>query len=81
MGKPNNEIHLLLHCPSVGAVKKQTGVSTFLNLCRLSGLSDSQSFTRYVNGLDTRGKPVSVYDYLSRGRALKDITEDFLKRW
>ena len=77
----NNEAHLLVECPSVETVHHGSGLSTFLNLCKLKGMSDHQAFSSYVNGFDVDGNHVARYDYLVRGKVLRDITELFLNCW
>ena len=78
LGQKNDELHLLTQCNAVESVRRETGLSSFLNQGRLHGLSDTSLFSLYVNGLDLRGNPVSKFDYLFRGRVVKSLVEAFL---
>ena len=77
----NNGLHLLFECGSVAALRCETGIQSFLVQCLNKGLSLAQSFTTFVNGLDSHGQPLNQQDYLERGKAMRDMRDLWLTKW
>ena len=74
--------HLLLHCSSISSLRKQCGVQTFINGCKiLRNLSDDEIYKLFINGYDVSGNPITVFEYLHRGKILFDLREKWLSCW
>ena len=78
---PNNGPHLLFECGSVSALRSETSLQSFLTQCQGKGLSTSQSFLNFVNGLGTDGQPIEHHDYLERGKTMRDMRDLWLSKW
>ena len=71
--KALTEEHVVTACTAVVNVRRRTGVSSFFAMARMRGLSVSEAFSRFVGGLDSMGRQISLQDYEERGKALGAI--------
>ena len=78
---PNTGIHLLLSCESVTALRIETGIQSFIVECEQNGLSLSECYKNFVNGLDSHSKPVQKQLYLNRGNCMKNMSNLWLSKW
>ena len=78
---PNTGIHLLLSCESVPALRIETGIQSFITECEQNGLSLSECYKNFVNGLDSYSKPVQKHVYLNRGKVMKIMRDLWLSKW
>ena len=74
-------MHVLTSCPAVVKERRETGLSTTLNLYMLSGLDRSESFYNLVNGLDAKGGQIDKRAYLLRGEAMGIVIAAWLAAW
>ena len=77
----NSGMHMLLECSSVSALRCTTGIRGFMTLCLDKGMTLSQCYHRFVNGLDSNGNALKVHDYLERGKCMYDMRELWLSKW
>ena len=71
---PNcDEVHLVCQCPSLASERRRFGIGRFFGLCGLQGLGIQVSYRYYLEGRDPVGEPISLQDYLDRGKALEQI--------
>ena len=78
---PNTGLHLLFSCGAVSALRIETGIQSYVTLCQHKGLSLTDSYLHFVNGLDTNGNPVSKHEYLERGKCMRDMRDTWLSKW
>ena len=71
--KALTEEHVVTACTAVSEVRRRTGVASFFTMAKMKGLSTSEAFSRFVNGLDSTGRQISLRDYEERGKSLGDI--------
>ena len=81
MNVPNTGIHMLFSCGSLATLRQETGIQSFIVQCQQQGLSLSESFRLYVNGLTSLGKPINRQHYLERGKCMRDMRELWLSKW
>ena len=74
-----SEFHVL-RCPSMAAVQKELGISSFFNACKFFGVSPRDSFSLYLNGYDPQGNAVDEADLRSRGKALIKIVNFYVSK-
>ena len=60
-----DEVHVVVQCASMGSIREELGLSTFLEKCE--GYSSERKYFLYVNGLDEYGNWTSAGNYESRG--------------
>ena len=77
----NTGMHMLFECSSVAALRCSTGIRSFMTLCLDKGMTLSQCYLKFVNGLDSNGNPIKVVDYLERGKCMHDMREAWLSKW
>ena len=77
----NSGIHLLFSCGSLAQLRSATGISSYMNLCKLKNISYDETYRLFVNGFDSNSNLVSVSDYLERGRCMSDMRELWLSKW
>ena len=77
----NSGLHLLFECSSVSALRCSTGIRAFMTQCLHKGMTLSECYLNFVNGLDTNGNPLPVRDYLERGKCMWDLRELWLSKW
>ena len=63
-----DEVHVVVQCASMGSIREELGLSTFLEKCE--GYSSERKYFLYVNGLDEYGNWTSAGNYESRGLIL-----------
>ena len=80
-GASNSGIHLLFECGAVSALRCETGISAFLTLCLHRGLTLSEIYSHFINGLDSHGKPILSKDYIERGKCMRDMRDAWLGKW
>ena len=78
---PNTTMHMLFCCSSVSGLRHLTGIQSFMTQCQLHGLSLTEAFKYFVNGLTWRGDPVDRQEYLERGKSMNDMRDLWLSKW
>ena len=78
---PNTSMHMLLICSSISRLRHTTGIQSFMTQCQLNGVSFTDCFKFFVNGLTWQGKSVDKQAYLERGRIMKDMRDLWLSKW
>ena len=78
---PNTEFHLVMQCGSVADLRSTTNVTSFINICKLKGVSSQLTYDLFVNGLDSDKNQVFSVCYIERGRCLFDLRALWLSRW
>ena len=78
---PNTGIHLLFSCLSVSALRRETGIQSFITQCEQNGLSLAKCYRNFVNGLDSHSNPVTKHEYLERGKIMKNMRDLWLSKW
>jgi len=73
--------HVFESCPAVADVRKDLGISTFINSCLEAGRSRARAFKNFLLGLDENNNKVDLKDYLERGACLKELTDAWLDSW
>jgi hypothetical protein len=61
---------VLTECLVSSEWRLRTGISSFMNACKLKGMSRKESFRKYVLGQDSQGKEVDMSDYRLRGKMM-----------
>ena len=70
-----SEKHVLVSCPSVLRVRRESGLSSVLGQLLLEGLSEDNAYSHYVTGLDSVGRKVAKQLHLQRGLAMGEVIE------
>jgi hypothetical protein len=70
------EQHVLTECSASAEGRRRTGVSSFMNVCKMKGLGRQESFRRYVLGQDVRGREVDLAEYRQRGKMMGVIIKE-----
>ena len=79
--KPNSPFHIVMQCPSLNDIRKVTGISTFMNLSMLQGLSEEAAYERFLTSRDLQDKAVGRDVCVQRGNSLKSVTDIYLSLW
>lgn len=74
-GVPLTEEHVVVGCSLVRRLRMSTGVTRFIEDARMKGLSDTEAYVNFINGLDSQGRKIDIHDYEERGNALCSIFE------
>ena len=77
----NSGIHMLFTCGSLAKLRAETGISSYMNVCLLKGKPLDEIYRLFLNGYDSNLNPVSVPDYLQRGRCMSDMRSLWLSKW
>ena len=77
----NCGLHLLFCCSSLSSKRAETGISSFITLCEWKGYTLTETYAMFVNGEDSDGDPLSVADYLYRGKCMHDMRKLWLSKW
>ena len=76
---PNNvkssEFHVLFECPVVQKERKDSGILSFITMCRLSNIQLVDSFYLYVQCKDSKAADLSLTDSMSRARCIKLVRD------
>jgi hypothetical protein len=78
---PNTGLHLLFTCASLTHLRRETGISSFVNLSMLKGKTLEETYKLFVNGCDWNENSVSKSDYLERGKCMNDMRDMWLSLW
>ena len=78
---PNTPMHMLLSCGSVAALRHETGIQSFIVQCHHQGLTLTECYTHFVNGLTSEGKHINRKDYLERAKIMNNMRELWLSKW
>ena len=78
---PNNGLHLLFSCGAVSALRIETGIQSFMTLGQQKGLSLTECYLHFINGLDTNGNLILKHEYLERGKSMRDMRDLWLSKW
>ena len=78
---PNCELHLVCECPSVSAMRSETGITSFLNHCLLQGVSLQEAYSFFINGQNCYGVTIPSTAVLERGSSLLALRDCWLARW
>ena len=81
MNVPNTPMHMLFSCGSLSALRHDTGIQSYILQCRLQGLTMTECYKLFVNGLTSQGNPLDMKDYLERGKIMSDMRELWLSKW
>jgi len=73
--------HVFESCPAVEGVRKDLGITSFINSCLEAGRSRARAYKNFLLGLDGRNNKVEPKDYLERGASLKELTDAWLESW
>ena len=68
MRAPNTGLHMLFCCSSLSGLRKETGITGFINLCAWKNYSLEETYDLFVNGESHDKSPVPVDAYLERGK-------------
>ena len=79
--QPNSPFHIVMHCPKLKDIRKVTGISNFMNLSMLQGLSAEASYERFLTSRDLEDKAVGRDVCIQRGKSLKSVTDIYLSLW
>ena len=77
----NCGIHLLFSCSSLSVLRADTGITSFMNMCSVSGYTMKETYDMFVNGLDCNKKKVSLSSYLERGKCMNDLRKLWFSKW
>ena len=77
----NSGFHLLFCCSSLSKLRFETGISSFMTDCAMKKLSLHDSYILFVNGENSAKSPVSVSEYLERGKSMFDMRKLWLSKW
>ena len=70
-----------MRCPYLKDIRKVTGISTFMNLSLLQGLSEEAAYQRFLTARDLEDKAVGRDVCVQRGNSLKSVTDVYLSLW
>ena len=76
-----SEAHVIFFCPAVEEFRKELGLSMFRAVCRTKYLSEEQTFTTFINGLDFNGTMIKIAEIQDRALALDTLRGHWLARW
>lgn len=79
--QPNSPFHIVMQCPSLKDIRKVTGISSFMNLSMLQGLSEVAAYERFLTARDLEDKAVGREVCVQRGNSLKSVTDIYLSMW
>ena len=79
--QPNTPFHIVMQCPYLKEIRKVTGISMFMNMSMLQGLSAEAAYQRYLTARDLQGKTVGRAVCVERGWSLKYVTDKYLSLW
>ena len=79
--EPNNGVHLIISCRSLSKLRNKTGITRFINLCKLKGYSSEETYSMFVNGQDSNKTQISKSDYVERGKWLQEMRKWWLSKW
>ena len=77
----NCGFHLLFCCSSLSKLRAETGITSFMTMCTLKGLTMLEAYSMFVNGEDSDKSQVSVSNYLERGRCMHDMRKLWFSKW
>ena len=77
----NTPFHIVMQCPYLKDIRKVTGISTFMNLSLLQGLSPESAYNRFLTARDLENKTVGREVCVQRGNSLKAVTDIYLSLW
>ena len=77
----NTPFHVVMQCPYLNMIRKVTGISTFMNLSMLQGLSPEAAYERFLTARDLEDKTVGRSVCVQRGFSLKSVTDIYLSLW
>ena len=75
-----NEMHLFL-CPALKTTRANLQIETFFNICRLYQDTETQTFSKFVNGMSVTGDYLGIEEMINRGKQLSLLVDHFLKLW
>ena len=78
---PNSGLHMLFFCGSLSALRQETGIQSFIIQCLNDGLSIMDCYRHFINGLTSKGKPITRDAFLERGKTMKDMRDSWLTKW
>ena len=78
---PNSGQHLLFKCSSLSDLREKTGIASFLTSCSLRGLSDADSYSIFVSGLDAGENAISKNSFFERAKCMREMRELWLSKW
>ena len=78
-GPPASEFHVTWICPKVEKARSTAGITWFKNQLSMNGVSDSDSFYLYVNGIDIASQKVSKVIFNNRVQSLSSVRSAWLK--
>ena len=76
-----SENHVVFFCPAVKTLRKELNLNLYRTICQKKGYSEDETLCSYINGLDCKGNQVSGCDFVSRGRIMDTIRENWLSQW
>ena len=81
MRAPNTGLHMLFCCSSLSGLRKETGITGFINLCAWKNYSLEETYDLFVNGESHEKSPVPVDAYLERGKCMQDMRALWYSKW
>ena len=79
--QPNDGHHLLFICSSLAALRRTTGIASFMTSCTLKSLGSLEAYSLFISGLNCHRKPIGISDYYERARCMRDMRELWLSKW
>ena len=79
--QPNNGHHLLFICCSLTALRRETGITSFLTSCSLKNIGSMEAYSLFISGFDSFKKPISVSAFFERAKCMYDMRELWLSKW
>ena len=77
----NSGFHLLFCCSSLAKLRAESGISTFIMICAMKGVSLYETFVLYINGLSSEKKSIGKSAHLERGKAMFDMRKKWHSLW
>ena len=74
----SSEFHVVWVCTKVNKIRSLVGISHFINICTLHGISLEDSFYLYMKGIDIDGNNIPVQKCLERAYNLKCIRDAWI---
>ena len=76
-----DEAHVAFICPRMDDFRyDHTDLMVFMSMCRARGILQFLAYKMYVRGLDWDGDMVPTSVYLARGKTLKRVVDEWLRR-
>ena len=73
--------HVLFECTSLSALRVSSGIQSFINSCRIKGISLNDSYDLFVNGEDSTGTNIPLLDYYERATCMDNMRKLWLSKW